>query len=112
MGTSGADAGTHADAALELPRDSIGRLWDWLEENPVTSFLFHGLTRLLAHHVELFLSDAEFASFSDTHGKLPIHNIQLRFIRRDGCPHSQFRSRLHLGGPVHAEKHRALFSVT
>jgi hypothetical protein len=80
-------------AALELPRDSIGRLWDRLEENPVTSFLFHALTRTLAHHVELFLSEAAFARFWETHASLPIHKIQLRFIRRDGWPHSPFRER-------------------
>jgi len=77
--------------ALELPRDALGRLWDRLEENPVTSFLFHRLTRWLAYHTELFLSEQEFARFWETHGALPIRKIQLRFIRRDGWPHSPFR---------------------
>jgi hypothetical protein len=78
-------------AALELPRDAIGRLWDRLEENPVTSVLFHALTRWLGYHVELFLSEAEFATFWETHRALPILKIQLRFIRRDGFPNSPFR---------------------
>jgi hypothetical protein len=77
--------------ALELPRDSLGRLWDRLEENPITSVLFHGVTRTLAYHVELFLSEQEFATFWETHRTLPILKIQLRYIRRDGFPNSPFR---------------------
>jgi hypothetical protein len=77
--------------ALELPRDAIGRLWDRLEENPVTSFLFHALTRWLGYHVELFLSEDEFKTFWETHREVPILKIQLRFIRRDGFPNSPFR---------------------
>src|SRR5262249_37843888 len=80
-------------AALEQPRDALGRLWDRLEENPITSFLFHTLTRSLAYHTELFLSEQEFARFWETHRALPIRKIQLRFIRRDGWPHSPFRDR-------------------
>src|SRR5262249_29141458 len=83
--------GHGADAAQKLPRDALGRLWDRLEENPVSSFLFHRLTRWLAYHTELFLSEQEFARFWETHGALPIRKIQLRFIRRDGWPHSPFR---------------------
>jgi hypothetical protein len=86
---------THAllgdSEALELPRDSIGRLWDRLEMNPLTSALFHGLTRRLAHHVELFFTADEFAVFWETHVRLPIAKIQLRYIKRDGLPHSPFR---------------------
>jgi hypothetical protein len=77
--------------ALEIPRDTIGRVWDRLEENPIASPLFHGLTRWLAYHVELFLSEAEFATFWETHQSLPLLKIQLRFIRRDGLPNSPFR---------------------
>lgn len=79
-------------AALELPRDAIGRIWDRLEENPISSVLFHGLTRRFAYHVELFLSEQEFATFWDTHRAFPIRKIQLRFIRRDGFPNSPFRA--------------------
>jgi hypothetical protein len=78
-------------AALKLPRDALGRVWDRLEENPVSRALFHGLTRRFAYHVELFLSEQEFATFWDTHRALPIQKIQLRFIRRDGFPNSPFR---------------------
>lgn len=77
--------------ALELPRDALGRLWDRLEENPVTSFLMHALSRRVAWHTELFLTPEEFETFWRTHARVPLRKIQLRFIRRDGMPHSPFR---------------------
>jgi hypothetical protein len=86
--TEGAEGNT---AALELPRDRLGSLWDRLEENAVTSFLFHALIRRLAHHVELFLSEKDFAIFWETHQSLPLSKIQLRYIKRDGMPHSPFQ---------------------
>ncbi len=76
---------------LELPRDTLGSLWDRIEANPIASVLFHGLARRLAHHVELFLSKDDFAAFWETHSALPLSKIQLRYIRRDGFPHSPFR---------------------
>jgi hypothetical protein len=76
---------------LELPRDALGRLWDRLEENPITSFLMHVLTRHFAWHVELFFTAEEFAVFSESHRALPLRKLQLRYIRRDGLPHSAFR---------------------
>jgi hypothetical protein len=83
---------TDADTpVLELPRDSLGRLWDRLEENRVTSFLMHALTRHLAFHVELFFTAQEFATFWKDHGGLPLRKIQLRYIKRDGLPRSPFR---------------------
>jgi len=78
-------------AALELPRDSLGRLWDRLEENPLTSFLMHAATRYFAWHVELFFTAEEFTTFWQTHHTLPLKKIQLRYIRRDGFPKSPFR---------------------
>ncbi len=77
-------------AVLEIPRDSLGRLWDKLEENAITSFLMHALTRWFAWHVELFFTAEEFATFWKTHQTLPLKKIQLRHIRRDGLPHSPF----------------------
>lgn len=77
--------------AQELPRDALGRLWDRLEENPVTSFLMHALSRHVAWHTELFLTPAEFERFWATHAKVALRKIQLRYIRRDGMPHSPFR---------------------
>jgi hypothetical protein len=77
--------------ALELPRDTLGSLWDRLESNPITSALMHGLARRLAHHVELFLPEDDFAAFWETHSALPLSKIQLRYIRRDGFPNSPFR---------------------
>ncbi len=76
---------------LELPRDRLGRLWDQLEENPVTSFLMHALTRHFAFHVELFFSDEQFGTFWETCRSLPLRKIQLRNVRRDGFPCSPFR---------------------
>lgn len=77
--------------ALELPRDTLGSLWDRLESTPIASALFHGLTRRFAHHVELFLQEEDFATFWETHRALPLSKIQLRYIRRDGFPNSPFR---------------------
>jgi hypothetical protein len=85
------DAGDSQSPVLELPRDSLGRLWDRLEENPVTSFLMHALTRHLAFHCELFFTTEEFSTFWESHSALPLRKVQLRYIRRDGMPHSPFR---------------------
>jgi hypothetical protein len=78
-------------SALELPRDALGRLWDRLEENPVTSFLMHALSRHVAWHTELFFTPAEFETFWRTHAQVALRKIQLRYIQRDGMPHSPFR---------------------
>jgi hypothetical protein len=85
------DPGDTPSPVLELPRDALGRLWDRLEENPITSFLMHALTRHLAWHVELFFTPEEFAVFWATHQQVPLKKLQLRWIRRDGMPHSPFR---------------------
>ncbi|MBV9124878.1 MAG: hypothetical protein JO112_16105, partial [Planctomycetes bacterium] len=78
-------------STLEVPRDALGRLWDLIEANPLSRVLFHGLMRRYGYHVELFFNADEFAVFWDTHGRLPLAKIQLRYIRRDGFPHSPFR---------------------
>jgi hypothetical protein len=85
------DRDTRPAQALELPRDCLGRLWDRLEENHVTAFLMHALTRHLAWHVELFFTEAEFAVFWQTHQRLPLRKLQVRYVRRDGLPLSPFR---------------------
>jgi hypothetical protein len=77
--------------AMEFPRDAVGRLWDRIERNPISAALFHGLMRRFGYHVELFLGHEEFVTFWSTHGQLPISKIQLRYVRRDGRPHSPFR---------------------
>jgi hypothetical protein len=79
-----------ATDALEVPKDTIGRLWDRLEENPVTSWLFHAMVRRFGYHVELFLNEREFAIFWAAHATLPLSKLQLRFVRCDGLPHSPF----------------------
>jgi hypothetical protein len=85
------DPGASRGPVLELPRDALGRLWDRLEENPVTSFLMHALTRHFAWHVELFFTAEELATFWQGHRSLPLRKLQFRYIRRDGMPHSPFR---------------------
>jgi hypothetical protein len=85
---------TQRDAAgetLEFPKDSIGKVWDKLEGNFITAALFHGLMKRFGYHVELFFTPAEFVKFWQTHGPLPIAKIQLRWIKRDGLPHSPFQ---------------------
>ena len=77
--------------ALEMPRDSIGRVWDRLEETPVASTLFHWFVRKFAFHVELFLRPDEFLIFWQHHKSLPISKIQLRQILKDGITHSACR---------------------
>ncbi len=85
------DLGDTSSPALELPRDALGRLWDRLEENPVTSFLMHALSRHVAWHTELFFTPTEFELFWLTHDQVPLRKIQLRYLRRDGLPHSPCR---------------------
>jgi hypothetical protein len=51
----------------------------------------HTLTRRLGWHVELFFTAPEFGVFWETHHVLPLRKLQLRYIRRDGFPHSPFR---------------------
>ncbi len=85
------DLGETASPALELPRDALGSLWDRLEENPVTSFLMHALSKRIAWHTELFFTASEFDLFWRTNGQLPLRKIQLRYLRRDALPHSPFR---------------------
>lgn len=79
------------ETALEVPHDSLGRIWDRLEENALTSFLMHAATRYFAWHVELFLTAEQFLLFWRTHQTLPLRKMQLRYIRRDGFPNSPFR---------------------
>ncbi|MCA9083115.1 MAG: hypothetical protein KDA81_03625 [Planctomycetaceae bacterium] len=75
---------------LAVPRDRLGQLWDRLEENRVSAWLFHTLIRRLAFHVELFLTADEFTVFWQHHQSLPVSKLQLRFARRDDMPHSPF----------------------
>jgi hypothetical protein len=86
--TSSGDADT-----MEIPRDKIGRIWDRLEENAVTSWLFHTYVRKCGFHVELFLDEPEFEVFWGAHANLPLSKIQLRLVKRDGLPSSPFGDR-------------------
>jgi hypothetical protein len=78
--------------AMEIARDSIGRIWDRLEENSITSLLMHALTRHVAFHVELFFTPRQFERFWETHRGVPLKKIQLRYISADGLPNSPFRA--------------------
>ena len=78
--------------AMELPRDSIGRIWDRLEETPIVSGLFHWFVRTFAFHVELFLTADEFRIFWDHHQSLPVSKIQLRRVLKDGILNSACRN--------------------
>ncbi len=84
---------TTGSNGLELPRDSLGSLWDRLEEKPITSWLLHVPERYLFWSVELFLFEEEFIKFWETHRSLPIRKIQLRYVKCDGFPNSPFRDR-------------------
>lgn len=75
---------------LEVPRDSIGRLWDRLEENLVTAWLFHSYVRKYGFHVELFLNEREFDIFWRAHATFPLSKLQLRLVNHDGLPGSPF----------------------
>jgi hypothetical protein len=83
-------APTEDQQALEVPRDSIGRLWDRLEENAVSSWLFHTLVRKFGFHVELFLDEQEFDTFWRWHASLPLSKLQLRMVKCDGLSNSPF----------------------
>jgi hypothetical protein len=85
------DPGESFAHALELPRDALGRLWDRLEENPLTAYVMHAVGRHVVWHTELFFKEREFALFWQTHGQMPLRKLQLRYIRRDGMTHSPFR---------------------
>ena len=97
--------------ALELPRDALGRLWDRLEENPVTSFLMHALSRHVAWHTELFFTPAEFDLFWRTHDQLPLRKIQLQISTpRRAASFALPRRGLRLGRPVHVSLAQVSFS--
>jgi hypothetical protein len=83
-------AASHGTETREIPRDSIGRLWDKLEANPISSWLFHAFVRKFGFHVELFLDQREFGEFWRWHATLPVSKLQLRLVKRDGLPHSPF----------------------
>jgi hypothetical protein len=77
--------------AEEVPRDSLGRLWDRLEETPVAGRLFHWFVRRFGFHVELFLTPSQLTTFWTAHRTLPVSKLQLRLVRRDGMTHSPCR---------------------
>jgi hypothetical protein len=89
--TSPTDDGASGNSAtVEIPRDSIGRLWDRIEENPLASRLFHAFVRTFGYHVELFLNQGEFEVFWRAHRQLPLSKLQLRLVKCDGFERSPF----------------------
>ena len=75
---------------LEFPRDSIGGLWDKLEEKPITSWLMHTPVRYLLWNIELFLTKDEFITLWETHSSLPISKIEIRYVKRSSSANSPF----------------------
>ena len=72
----------------------------------------HALTRHLGWHVELFFTADEFTTFWESHRSLPLRKIQLRYIRRDGFPHSPFREHDCVSADMFMlRKHRAVFEA-
>jgi len=84
-------SGERAGDAIEFPQDSLGQLWDRIEQKRLLAAAFHGLMRHFGYHVELFLTPLEFDVFWRTHSSLPIAKIQLRYIKRDRLANSPFR---------------------
>ena len=71
----------------------------------------HALSRHVAWHTELFFTPEEFAIFWRTRDQVPLRKIQLRYLRRDGLPHSpMLRRRLRLGRPVRLSLEQVAFS--
>lgn len=79
-----------SDGMMEFPRDNIGKIWDKIEGNRVSAWLFHAFMKALGYHTELFFTPEEFPRFWETHKTLPISKIQLRYVKQDGLPHSPF----------------------
>jgi hypothetical protein len=84
-------SGERANDVMEFPQDSLGQLWDRIEQKRLLAAAFHGLMRRFGYHVELFLTPLEFDVFWRTHISLPIAKIQLRYIKRDRLANSPFR---------------------
>ena len=102
------DLAETSSPALELPRDALGRLWDRLEENPVTSYLMHALSRHVAWHTELFFTPAQFDVFWRTHGQLPSaqNTAKVSEARRLDV-FSLSRRRLRFGRSLHVPQEQA-----
>lgn len=81
---------THSsDASGEaFPRDSLGRVWDRIEETPIVSRLFHRLVRKHGFHVELFLDRDQFRVFWDHQHQVSLKKLQYRWVHGDDFPHS------------------------
>jgi hypothetical protein len=84
------EADSDSRGQLDAPRDAIGRVWDRIEENRLSAWLFHWFVRTSGYHVELFLRRDEFDIFWRHHGSLRLSKIQLRFVKKDGMPNSPF----------------------
>ena len=52
---------------MEFPRDNIGKIWDKIEGNAVSAWLFHAFMKALGYHTELFFTPEEFPRFWETH---------------------------------------------
>jgi len=85
-------------------------LWDRLEENRVSAYLFHLLVRKMAFHVELFMTKDEFRIFWEHHTSLPVKKLQLRYMHKDGMPHSACEEVDRVSADLFmGKKHRSVF---
>ena len=102
------DPGETTSPALELPRNALGRLWDRLEENPITSYLMHALSRRVAWHTELFFTPAQFERvLANSRPAPPAQNPAKISTTRRAAPFSLPRRRLRFGRPVHVSHEQA-----
>jgi len=100
------------DAMMEFPRDNIGKIWDKIEGNAVSAWLFHAFMKALGYHTELFFTPEEFPHFWETHKSLPISKIQLRYVKKDGLPHSPFGESDRISADVFmVKKHKETFEI-
>jgi hypothetical protein len=95
---------------MEFPRDNIGKIWDKIEGNAVSAWLFHAFMKALGYHTELFFTPEEFPRFWETHKSMPISKIQLRYVKKDGLPHSPFGNSDRISADVFMmKKHKETF---
>jgi len=95
---------------MEFPRDNIGKIWDKIEGNAVSAWLFHAFMKALGYHTELFFTPEEFPRFWETHNSMPISKIQLRYVKKDGLPHSPFGNSDRISADVFMmKKHKETF---
>ena len=96
---------------MEFPRDNIGKIWDKIEGNAVSAWLFHAFMEgtWLPHRIVLYSRRVPPVS-GETHKSMPISKIQLRYVKKDGLPHSPFGNSDRISADVFMmKKHKETF---